>query len=173
MAIDHDLSSLPFHVDMLVVPSNEWLEDPGFGALHAVTQRAGPGLQRWLTDNLPRLSHELTNDQPPLCSGEALVSPAFGLDADWLCHGVGINWHRAGAKAICAQVRLIQRTFLHAAQVGATSIAIPAISTGARCFPTELAALITLAVARAEVTPTLKLTLKLTLTLTLTLTLKL
>ena len=46
---------------------------------------------------------------------------------------------------------LIRRIFKLAAEHGASSIALPAISTGARRYPPHLAAMISVAVARAEV----------------------
>ena len=110
VCLDHDISDLPFHVDMLVVPSNEWLEDPGSGAMHAINKRAGPELSRWLRARSPP-DHE--SGSPPVQSGEAIVSPSFGsINAKWLCHGVGINWRPHVQRAV-SQVILPSRLHSH------------------------------------------------------------
>ena len=170
-----DVANLGFAVDVIVVPSNEHMQDPGWGAIHALYAKGGEDLHGWVGQELAW--RRTTGRQ--LVSGDVVVGPAFGdIDAKWLCHAVGIPWHgmvankyhattdgtRAGPdaapdsawqksreEAAAAQVKMIAGVFRAAASVGATSIALPAISAGKRGFPGGLAASISCAAAAVEV----------------------
>lgn len=81
----------------------------------------------------------------PCATGEAVVTPGFDLPARWVIHAVGPIWqggdHGEAAHLASCYRRILER----AAQVGATSVAIPAISTGIYGFPPQQAAEIAVA----------------------------
>ena len=127
--LERDIADLGFHVDVIVVPSNEALQDPGWGAIHALYAKGGPGLQAWVKGA----------SQFPLESGAALLGPAGGdIDARWLFHAVGISWtgchyHSMGGQddgasetsrwrqvrgAMADQLGLLATIFREAAKVG-------------------------------------------------------
>lgn len=88
-------------------------------------------------------------------TGEAKVTGGYNLPARWVIHTVGPIW-RGGAQdedALLAScyVRSLER----AEEIGAASVAFPAISTGAYRFPTERAAMVA-ARALAGKSPELK-----------------
>ena len=100
--IECDISKLPSRVGMLVVPSNEMLADPGFGAMHAIYEQGGAALRSWVhTYRQARASalraesaEAAGGDGTPLAPGDAVASPAFGsIQAEWLCHAVGISFY--------------------------------------------------------------------------------
>ena len=81
-------------------------------------------------------------------TGEARVTPGFNLPAKWVIHTVGPVWRggRQGEASLlescyrnCCELALEQR---------ATSIAFPAISTGAYGFPKKQAVEVAIAVMR-------------------------
>lgn len=175
--IECDISKLPRRVDMLCVPSNEWLRSPGFGAMEALYQQGGSGLKGWV-EAQTLAAREAATDRfsshgAVLSPGEVCISPAYGtIRAAHLCHAVGIAFYEAARfhqactsgneeerqkadaallAAAVQQVHLIRAIFWEAARVGARSIAIPAVSAGKRGFPPLLAAAITLSVATHEV----------------------
>jgi O-acetyl-ADP-ribose deacetylase (regulator of RNase III) len=81
-------------------------------------------------------------------TGDARVTPGFGLPARWVVHAVGPVWsggQRGEAKLLEGCYR---RTFELALEKGARSIAFPAISTGVYGFPKREAARIALDVMR-------------------------
>jgi O-acetyl-ADP-ribose deacetylase (regulator of RNase III) len=72
--------------------------------------------------------------------GEARLTPGFRLPSRWVIHTVGPIWH-GGDHGEDATLRACYRNSLAvAADVGARSIAFPAISTGAYGFPEARAA---------------------------------
>ena len=82
------------------------------------------------------------------CQGD----PGFDLEAKFIIHTVGPRWHggNQGERGLLASC--YRRSLAVADQIGATSLAFPAISTGAFGFPAEEAAEI--AVATLGDTPT-------------------
>ena len=79
-------------------------------------------------------------------TGEAVVTPAFGLHARWCIHAVGPIW-RGGAHGEEAALRSCYRAmFARVAELGARSVAYPLISAGIYGYPVDQA----LAVAREE-----------------------
>lgn len=73
-------------------------------------------------------------------AGEAKATPGFRLPARWIIHTVGPVWRggehgEAGLLASC-----YQRSLEVADELGARSVAFPAISTGIYGFPREQAA---------------------------------
>jgi O-acetyl-ADP-ribose deacetylase len=75
-------------------------------------------------------------------TGDAKVTQGYRLPARWVIHTVGPVW-RGGGEGEADQLASCYRRSLELADsVGATSIAFPAISTGAYGFPREAAAAI-------------------------------
>jgi len=73
-------------------------------------------------------------------TGDAKVTPGFRLPARWIVHAVGPVWHggRHGERALLASC--YHRAVEVARDVGARSIAFPAISTGIFGYPKRAAA---------------------------------
>jgi O-acetyl-ADP-ribose deacetylase (regulator of RNase III) len=85
-------------------------------------------------------------------TGEAKVTPGFRLPARWVIHTVGPVW-RGGDRGEPELLAACYRNSLACAdEIGATSVAFPAISTGAYGYPSAAAAAI--AVATVTATPT-------------------
>ena len=73
-------------------------------------------------------------------TGSAVVSEAGNLPATWVIHAVGPVWH-GGAAGEPELLASAYRTSLRlAAQLGASSVAFPSISTGVYGYPVDLAA---------------------------------
>ena len=73
-------------------------------------------------------------------TGEAKVTPGFDLPARWIIHTVGPVW-RGGDHGEAELLAACYRSSLQrAAEVGARSIAFPAISTGVYGYPVAPAA---------------------------------
>lgn len=73
-------------------------------------------------------------------TGDAVATPGFGLPARWIIHAVGPRWrggHHGEAELLASCYR---RSLLVAAELGARSIAFPAISTGIYGYPADAAA---------------------------------
>ena len=83
-------------------------------------------------------------------TGDAKVSPGFGLRARWIIHTVGPVWRggNQGEPELLAScyATALQRAF----EVGATSVAFPAISTGIFGYPPRAAAEIAVTTVRAS-----------------------
>ena len=85
-------------------------------------------------------------------TGQAKITPGFRLSARWIIHTVGPVW-RGGTNGEPEQLASCYRESLaRADEVGATSIAFPAISTGIFGYPIHAAARIAVATVRS--TPT-------------------
>lgn len=85
-------------------------------------------------------------------TGEAKVTPGFGLLARWVVHTVGPVW-RGGDRGEAAVLASCYRSSLgRCDEVGARTVAFPAISTGIYGYPVERAAEVAVATVRA--TPT-------------------
>jgi len=83
-------------------------------------------------------------------TGEARITPGFGLPADWIIHTVGPVW-RGGGRNEPELLRSCYRCSLALAkEKGARTVAFPCISTGVYGYPKEAAARIALAVMQAE-----------------------
>lgn len=82
--------------------------------------------------------------------GDAKVTRGYRLHARWVIHTVGPVWHggRAGEEET---LRDCYRSVLRCAgEIGAASVAIPSISTGAYGYPVERAAQVAVAEVRAH-----------------------
>ena len=73
-------------------------------------------------------------------TGDAKPTPGFGLKARWIIHAVGPRW-RGGDKGEADLLASCYRRSLEVAdELGAKSVAFPAISTGIYGYPSEEAA---------------------------------
>ncbi|MFJ5234405.1 macro domain-containing protein [Kitasatospora sp. NPDC088391] len=129
------------HADALVTAANESLLGGG-GVDGAVHRAAGPRLA------------EAGAALAPCEPGDAVATPAFDLfpPVRHVIHTVGPVWE-GGAHGEAETLASCYRRVLAVADgLGATSLAVPAVSTGAYGFPADLAARI--AVTTLTGTPT-------------------
>jgi O-acetyl-ADP-ribose deacetylase len=85
-------------------------------------------------------------------TGDAKATPGFRLPAQWIIHAVGPRW-RGGDKGEADDLASCYRRSLEVAdELGAKSVAFPAISTGIYGYPSEEAAKIAVETIRS--TPT-------------------
>ena len=85
-------------------------------------------------------------------TGDAKVTPGFGLPARWVIHAVGPVWGGDRAEKARLLASCYRRSLEVADELSATSVAFPAISTGVYGYPPEEAAEI--AVTTLRQTPT-------------------
>lgn len=85
-------------------------------------------------------------------TGDAKVTPGFRLPARWIIHAVGPVWRGGTAGEAELLASCYRRALALADEVGARSLALPAISTGIYGFPKPDAARI--AVTTLQSTPT-------------------
>ncbi len=128
-------------VDMIANAANSRLVAGG-GVDGAIHRAAGPALQRAL-------------DRIGGCpTGEARLTPGFGLPARWIAHAVGPVWHGGDADEAAALAACYRAVMLLAAEQEARTLALPAVSTGVYGFPLEAATEIAVATVRAELAAT-------------------
>lgn len=131
-------------VDAVVNAANHTMLGGGGvdGALH---RAAGPKL----LEACRRVRR--TTFREGLPTGEAVATEAFDLPARWVIHTVGPTWaktiDKSGLLASCHT-----RSLAVADELGARSVAFPAISTGAYHWPLDDAARIALATVAAAAT---------------------
>ena len=70
-------------------------------------------------------------------TGDAVLTPGFGLPARWIVHAVGPVWHGGDQGEPDLLASAYRRSLEVAAEAGARSIAFPAISTGVYGYPLE------------------------------------
>ncbi len=121
-AAQGDITSVA--VDAVVNAANTSLA-PGGGVCGAIFAAAGPGLR------------EACAALGGCATGDAKATPGFGLPARWIVHAVGPVWQdgRHGEPAQLASA--YTRSLAVADELGAGSIAFPAISTGIYGYPLE------------------------------------
>jgi O-acetyl-ADP-ribose deacetylase (regulator of RNase III) len=73
-------------------------------------------------------------------TGDAKATPGFQLPARWIIHAVGPRWRGGGKGEADLLASCYRRSLEIAAEVGARSVAFPAISTGIYGYPAEEAA---------------------------------
>jgi O-acetyl-ADP-ribose deacetylase (regulator of RNase III) len=128
-----DITAL--EVDAIVNAANEHLQLGG-GVAGAIRRRGGPTIQ----EECDRIGH---------CSvGGAVVTGAGELPARWVIHAVGPVWRGGGAGEERLLASAIRSSLERAEQVGAKSVALPALSTGVFGFPVDRAADISMREAR-------------------------
>lgn len=131
--VEGDITALP--VDVIVNAANEALT-PGGGVCGAIHGKAGPKLA------------EACAALGGCATGEAKITPGFGLPARYVIHAVGPVWdggERSEGKLLAA---CYANSLKLAAAHDLKSIAFPAISTGVYGFPPDRAALIAVRTVR-------------------------
>ncbi len=81
--------------------------------------------------------------------GDAKLTPGFNLRARYIAHAVGPLWRGGDAGEAELLSSCYRRCLALADEVGARSIAFPAISTGVYGYPRRAAALVAVATLRA------------------------
>jgi O-acetyl-ADP-ribose deacetylase len=129
-----DITAL--RVDAIVNAANEALQ-LGAGVAGAIRLRGGPSIQQEC-------------DKLGTCAvGQAVVTGAGNLQAKWVIHAVGPVWRGGESAEEMLLASALRSAFKKAEEIGAKSIAVPAISTGVFGFPVRRAAEISIACARA------------------------
>jgi len=85
-------------------------------------------------------------------TGDAKATPGFGLAARWVIHTVGPVWQGGSAGEGALLGSCYRRSLEVADELGARSVAFPAISTGVYGYPAEEAAMVAVETVRS--TPT-------------------
>jgi O-acetyl-ADP-ribose deacetylase len=115
-------------VDAVVNAANAALA--GGGGVDGAIHRAAGGAE------LRAACAELGSCPP----GEAKATPGFALRARWVIHTVGPVWQGGSSGEDDLLASCYRRSLAVADELGASSVAFPAISTGVYGFPAERAA---------------------------------
>ncbi len=83
-------------------------------------------------------------------TGEAKLTRGYRLPARWVIHAVGPVWSGGGRREDALLAGCYRQSLARAREVGARSVAFPAISTGAYGFPLVRATRIALGEVRAD-----------------------
>jgi O-acetyl-ADP-ribose deacetylase (regulator of RNase III) len=128
-----DITSLD--VDAIVNAANEHLQ-LGSGVAGAIRRKGGPAIQ----EECDRMGHCET--------GGAVVTGGGALPARWVIHAVGPVWQGGGAGEERLLGSAVAAALERAEEIGAKSVALPALSTGVYGFPIGRAAEVSLREAR-------------------------
>jgi O-acetyl-ADP-ribose deacetylase len=123
-------------VDAIVNAANTALA-PGGGVCGAIFAAAGPGLR------------EACAALGGCATGDAKATPGFGLPARWIIHAVGPVWQGGHDGEPAALGSAYTRCLAVADELGARSVAFPALSTGIYGYPLDAATDVAVAAARA------------------------
>jgi O-acetyl-ADP-ribose deacetylase len=129
-----DITTL--QVDAVVNAANEALQ-LGTGVAGAIRRVGGPSIQEEC-------------DRIGTCeAGQAVITGAGNLQARWVVHAVGPVWRggELGEEMLLASA--VRAALKRAEEIGAKSVAVPAISTGVFGFPLQKAADLSMAAARS------------------------
>ena len=85
-------------------------------------------------------------------TGDARATPGFRLKAKWVIHAVGPVWRGGDFQEEALLASCYRRSLEVADELGARSVAFPAISTGIYGFPKDRAARIAVATIREATT---------------------
>ncbi|HEY3645730.1 MAG TPA: O-acetyl-ADP-ribose deacetylase [Gammaproteobacteria bacterium] len=124
-------------VDVIVNAANESLLGGG-GVDGAIHRAAGPELL------------EACRRLGPCPTGEARITPGFGLKARWVVHTPGPVWHGGERGEPQLLASCYRNAFILAAEKRARSIAFPCISTGVYGYPKMAAARVALGVMQGR-----------------------
>jgi O-acetyl-ADP-ribose deacetylase (regulator of RNase III) len=123
-------------VDAIVNAANQSLQ-LGSGVAGAIRRRGG----RTIQEECDRIGH---------CGvGQAVVTGGGNLPARWVIHAVGPVWRGGAEGEDDLLASAVLSALARAEEVGAKSVALPAISTGVYGFPVDRAAKISIAAAKA------------------------
>jgi O-acetyl-ADP-ribose deacetylase (regulator of RNase III) len=122
-------------VDAIVNAANEQLARGG-GVCGAIFAAAGPELDA---------ACRALGGCP---TGEAKATPGFALPARWIIHAVGPVWQGGGAGEPQLLASAYRRALAAADEIGARSVAFPAISTGIYGYPLDAATDVAVATVR-------------------------
>jgi O-acetyl-ADP-ribose deacetylase (regulator of RNase III) len=97
----------------------------------------------------PELSGEMRQRYPSgTPTGTAAWTAAYALPARWVIHAVGPVWGQGGRDKLALLERAYRSALLAADEVGARTVAAPAISAGTFGFPIDTAADVALRAVR-------------------------
>ncbi len=129
-----DITTL--HVEAIVNAANEALQ-LGAGVAGAIRREGGASIQEEC-------------DRIGTCAvGQAVVTGAGNLPARWVIHAVGPIWRGGEFSEEMLLASAVRAALKRADEVGAKSVALPAISTGVFGFPLQSAADLAIAAARS------------------------
>lgn len=123
-------------VDVLVNSTNRQMFGNA-GVDGAVHRRGGPGLT------------QAARAIGSLEEGRAAFTPGFGLPARWVVHTVAVPWRGGGHGELVALHDAYRSAYALAAQLGAGTLAVPALGTGTYRVPTDAAARVAVDALRA------------------------
>ena len=129
-----DITAL--NVDAIVNAANEQLL-LGSGVAGAIARRGGPAIQ------------DECNQIGGCPVGSAVVTGGGELEARWVIHAVGPIWRGGGEGEEMLLASAVRAALKRAEEVGAQSVALPAISAGVYGFPLRRAAELSIGVARS------------------------
>jgi O-acetyl-ADP-ribose deacetylase len=124
------------NVDAIVNAANEQLQ-LGAGVAGAIRRKGGPSIQ----EECDRIGGCAT--------GSAVVTAGGELPARWVIHAVGPIWRGGGEGEEMLLASAVRAALKRAEEVGARSVALPAISAGVYGFPLTRAAELSIGVARS------------------------